>query len=54
MVTEETLEPKPDYDLHINLTREMQPALKKSAELAYRMGDIPKPNLVNLMELFIS
>ena len=47
-------EPQADqYDLHINLSREMQPALKKSAELAYAMGDIPKPNLVNLMELFI-
>ena len=60
MVTEKVEEPSTveepqadQYDLHINLNREMQPALKKSAELAYAMGDIPKPNLVNLMELFI-
>lgn len=42
-----------DYGLHIRLSREMQPALKKAADLAYQMGDIKKPDLVNLMNLFI-
>ena len=27
--------------------------LKDAAELAYRMGSIPKPDLVDLMNLFI-
>lgn len=42
-----------EYGLHIRLSREMQPALKKAADLAYQMGDIPKPDLVDLMNLFI-
>ena len=50
---EATLEPKPDYDLHIKVPAEMRQKLRDSAELAYKMGDIPKPDLVNLMNLFI-
>jgi len=46
-------EPKPVYDLHIEVPAEMRPVLRDSAELAYKMGDIPKPNLVDLMNLFI-
>lgn len=46
-------EPKPDYDLHIKVPAEMRQVLKDSAELAYKMGDIPKPDLVHLMNLFI-
>jgi len=46
-------EPKPVYDLHIEVPAEMRPVLKDSAELACKMGDIPKPNLVDLMNLFI-
>ena len=41
------------YDLHIRLDKEMQPVLRDSAELAYKMEDIPKPDLVNLINLFI-
>ena len=43
-----------EYGLHIRLDRKMQPVLRDSAELAYKMGDIPKPDLVNLMNLFIA
>ena len=32
----------------------MRQKLRDYAELAYKMGDIPKPDLVNLMNLFIS
>lgn len=42
-----------EYGLHIRLAREMQPVLKDAADLAFKMGDIPKPDLVNLMNLFI-
>jgi len=42
-----------EYGLHIRLAREMQPVLKDAADIAYKMGDIPKPDLVNLMNLFI-
>ncbi|KKN30186.1 hypothetical protein LCGC14_0836630 [marine sediment metagenome] len=50
---EATSEPKPDYDLHIKVPAEMRPVLKNSAQLAFKMGDIPKPELVDLMNLFI-
>lgn len=46
-------EPKPDYDLHIKVPAEMRSVLKDSAQLAHKMGDIPKPELVDLMNLFI-
>lgn len=42
-----------EYGLHIRLAKEMQPMLRDAAELAHKMGDIPKPDLVNLMNLFI-
>jgi hypothetical protein len=50
---EATPEPKPDYDLHIKVPAEMRQTLQDCAELAYKMGDIPKPSQVNLMNLFI-
>jgi len=43
----------PDYDLHIKVPAEMRQMLKDSAELAFKLGDIPKPDLVDLMNLFI-
>ena len=46
-------ETKPDYDLHIKVPAEMRQKFRDSAELAYKMGDIPKPDLVDLMNLFI-
>ena len=49
----ETPEPKPTYDLHIKVPEEMRQMLKDSAELAFKLGDIPKPDLVDLMNLFI-
>lgn len=42
-----------EYGLHIRLEKGMQPVLKDAAELAYKMGDIPKADLVDLMNLFI-
>jgi len=50
----ETPEAKPDYDLHIKVPAEMRQILKDSAELAFKLGDISKPDLVDLMNLFIS
>jgi len=49
----ETPEAKPDYDLHIKVPAEMRQILKDSAELAFKLGDIAKPDLVDLMNLFI-
>ncbi|MBC8273574.1 MAG: hypothetical protein H8E40_01190 [Chloroflexi bacterium] len=49
----ETSEAKPDYDLHIKVPAEMRSILRDSAELAFKLGDIPKPDLVDLMNLFI-
>ena len=42
-----------EYGLHIRLAKGMQPVLKDAADLAYKMGDIPKADLVDLMNLFI-
>jgi len=50
----QTAEAKPDYDLHIKVPAEMRQILKDSAELAFKLGDIPKADLVDLMNLFIS
>ena len=47
-------EAKAEYDLHIKVPADMRQKLKDCAELACKMGDIPKPDLVNLMNLFIS
>ncbi len=46
------LEVKPDYDLHIKVQAEVRSALRDSAELAYKMGDILKPDLIDMMSLF--
>ena len=46
-------EAKPDYDLHIKVPAEMRSTLRDSAELAFKLGDITKPDLVDLMNLFI-
>ena len=45
--------PGAEYDLHIKVPEEMRTTLKDAAELAYKMGIIPKPDLVDLI-LFIS
>ncbi|GAI89116.1 unnamed protein product [marine sediment metagenome] len=50
---EEEAGEKGEYGLHIRLAREMQPVLKDAADLAYKMEDIPKADLVNLINLFI-
>lgn len=42
-----------DYGLHVRLAKEMQAVLKDAAELAYSLGDIPKPDLTHLVNLFI-
>ena len=51
-------EPAPEaskeYDPHIKVPADMEKKLRDCAELACKMGDIPKPKLVNLMNLFIS
>ena len=52
--SEQTPDAKSEYDLHIKVPADMRQKLKDCAELAYKMGDIPKPDLVNLMNLFIS
>ena len=48
-----TEEPATEYDLHIKVPGEMRTLLKDAADLAFRMGDIPKAELVELMSLFI-
>jgi len=47
-------EAKPDYDLHIKVPAEMRSILRDSAELAFKLDIIPKPDLVDLMNLFIA
>lgn len=42
------------YDLHIRLPGESKEKLKDAAELAYRLEQIPKADLVALMNLFIT
>jgi len=46
-------EPGAVYDLHIKVPEEMRPILFNATQLAYQLGDIPKPALVYLMNLFI-
>ena len=41
------------YDLHIQVPWKMQEKLRKTAELAYKMGLTQKPSLAELMELFL-
>lgn len=50
---ETTPEVTPDYDPHIKVRAEVRSVLRDSTELAYKMVDIPKPDLVDLMNLFI-
>ena len=50
----EASEAKPDYDLHIKVPAEMKQMLRDSAEMAFKLGDTTKPDLVDLMNLFIS
>ena len=50
---EQAPEARSEYDLHIKVPADMRQKLRDCAELAYKMGDIPKPKLVNLMKLFI-
>jgi len=50
---EQSPEARSEYDLHIKVPADMRQKLRDCAELAYKMGDIPKPKLVNLMKLFI-
>jgi len=50
---ESSPEPKPVYDLHIQVPAEMKPMLRDAAQLAHKMGDITKPELVDLMNLYI-
>jgi len=47
------VEPK-DYDLHIKVPAEMRAILQTAAVLAHKMGDIPKPELRSLMNLYIA
>jgi len=49
----EPAEAKAGYGLHNKILSEMRGVLKDGAELGYKMEDIPKPDLVNLMNLFI-
>jgi len=51
--TETALEARQEYDVHFKVPIDMCKKLRDCAELAYRMGDIPKPKLVNLMNLYI-
>ena len=50
---EQAPEARPECDLHIKVPVDIEKKLRDCAELAYKMGDIPKPKLVNLMKLFI-
>lgn len=52
-MTEEHVGESETYDLHIEFPRAMQEKLRKSAELAYKLGLITKPKLAELMNLFI-
>ena len=42
------------YDLHIRLEPKMRETLKQSAKLAYKLGLTPKPELIELMNLYIA
>lgn len=46
---------KPEFvDLHVRIAPEMREKLETASQLAFKLGDIPKGNLVNLMDLFIN
>lgn len=42
-----------EYGLHIRLAKEMQSVLQDSTQLAFKMGEIQKATLEELMNLFI-
>ena len=44
---------EPRYDLHTEVISEMHEVLSNAGKLIYKMGDIPKPNLVELINVFI-
>ena len=50
---EQVPDAKSEYDLHIKVPAEMRQILRDSADLAFKLGDITKPDLVDLMNLFI-
>lgn len=53
-VAEVTEETKPSiYDLHIKVPRDMQDKLKKAAVLANKLGLTSKPELAELMDIFL-
>jgi len=41
------------YEIHIRVPREMQDKLKKAAVLANKLGLTTKPELAELMDLFV-
>jgi len=49
---EQAPEARSEYDLHIKVPADMRQKLRDCAELAYKMGDIPKPDLVDLMPVY--
>ena len=48
-----TKEARQEYDLHIKVAESMRQKLRDCTVLAFEMGDIPKPDLVDLMNLYI-
>ena len=51
---EKGVEAKGEYDLHIRVPEDMRQKLKDLSDLAYKMEMISKPDLIDLMNLFIS
>jgi hypothetical protein len=51
---QEVIAEEPTYELHIRLERKMQQTLKQSAKLAYKLGLTTKPELAELMNLYIA
>jgi len=49
----QVVEPSQTYHLHVRLNKDLQGVLNDSAELACKPGDIPRPDLVALINLFI-
>jgi len=48
------VEPGAEYGLHVRLEREMQSVLEAATQLAYKMGEIPKPTVAELINLYIN
>lgn len=53
-MTSEKLPEDELYELHIRLPREQQAKLKTAATLAYKLGLIAKPELTELINLFVN